>query len=88
MKEDAITWRTEREEFVRWTNLARGQLAGRQPRDGQGEKSAEVIVATGNEPRIETVKDSQRSEGLNPEPSSGQAIELRPNSGRNTDFPV
>ena len=29
------------------------------------EKSAEAIVATGNEPRIETVEDSQRSEGLN-----------------------
>ena len=29
------------------------------------EKSAEAIVATGNEPRIETVEVSQRSEGLN-----------------------
>jgi len=29
------------------------------------EKSAEAIVVTGNEPRIETVEDSQRSEGLN-----------------------
>ena len=28
-------------------------------------KSAEAILATGNEPRIETVEDSQRSEGLN-----------------------
>ncbi len=28
VKEDAIIWRTEREEFVRWTNLARGQDAG------------------------------------------------------------
>ena len=30
-----------------------------------GEKSADAIVAIGNEPRIETVEDSQRSEGLN-----------------------
>jgi len=29
------------------------------------EKSAEAIVGTGNEPRIETVEDSQRTEGLN-----------------------
>ena len=38
------------------------------------EKSAEAIVATGNEPRIETVEDSQRSEGLN--------VEFAPNSIR------
>jgi len=38
------------------------------------EKSAEAIVATGNEPRIETVEDSQRSEGLN--------VEVAPNSIR------
>ena len=30
-----------------------------------GEKSAEAIVANGNEPRIETVEVSQGSEGLN-----------------------
>jgi len=30
-----------------------------------GEKSAEAIVAIGNEPRIETVEDSQGREGLN-----------------------
>jgi len=36
-----------------------------QPRVGQGEKSAEAIVAAGNEPRIETVEDSRGSEGLN-----------------------
>ena len=30
-----------------------------------GEKSADAIVAISNEPRIETVEDSQDSEGLN-----------------------
>ncbi|MDA3823113.1 MAG: hypothetical protein PF450_10975 [Bacteroidales bacterium] len=38
------------------------------------EKSAEALVATGNESRIETVEDSQRSEGLN--------VEFVPNSIR------
>jgi hypothetical protein len=32
---------------------------------GKGEKSAEAIVGIGNEPRTETVEDSQDSEGLN-----------------------
>ena len=37
----------------------------RRPRVGNGEKSAEAILAVCNEPRIDTVEDSQHSEGLN-----------------------
>ena len=34
---------------------------------GQVKESAEVIIAIGNEPRIETAEDSQDIEGLNVE---------------------
>ena len=48
-------WR--KEYALTWGGLSNHEL--------DWEKSAEAIVATGNEPRIETVEDSQRSEGLN-----------------------